>query len=384
MVLAVKAGRLAAGAVPRRRSSRPLEPTGEGTRGRHRHRAGAPRGGRAVRPRRRRRRRVAADGPVRRLHRPQARRGAGRTSRRRHPGCVAGCAAACAGARPDRRPAAPARRALALAPHPLSSVAPAGAVRDGERPIPVCESGESRIPRCKGCLTLPWLDDHSLRSLDVARRTAGSVRRSPDLAGDGGVVLVGHPNVGKSVLFQRLTGRYVLVSNYPGNDGRGRSRRGAVRPAARPSSTRPGIVAFPPRTRGRAGGLPGAAAASRYGAVVQVGDAKSLARTLLLFAQLAELRVPMALGPEHGRRGGRAGRGRRLARCWRERLGIPVAIRPRDARHRRRRSGRGGPTRVLPGTSAALPGAGRGGARGARRLPARRRRSPRAGSGSSG
>ena len=30
------------------------------------------------------------------------------------------------------------------------------------------------------------------------------------------VILVGNPNVGKSVLFGALTGRYVTVSNYPG------------------------------------------------------------------------------------------------------------------------------------------------------------------------
>src|SRR3954454_16808685 len=30
------------------------------------------------------------------------------------------------------------------------------------------------------------------------------------------VALVGQPNVGKSVIFGRLTGRYVTVSNYPG------------------------------------------------------------------------------------------------------------------------------------------------------------------------
>ena len=30
------------------------------------------------------------------------------------------------------------------------------------------------------------------------------------------VALVGNPNVGKSVLFNALTGAYVTVSNYPG------------------------------------------------------------------------------------------------------------------------------------------------------------------------
>lgn len=40
---------------------------------------------------------------------------------------------------------------------------------------------------------------------------------APPSAHNGGhVVLVGNPNVGKSVLFSLLTGRYVTVSNYPG------------------------------------------------------------------------------------------------------------------------------------------------------------------------
>src|SRR5262245_47778005 len=44
------------------------------------------------------------------------------------------------------------------------------------------------------------------------------------------VVLVGQPNVGKSVVFGRLTGRYVTVSNYPGTTvaiTRGRALVGA-------------------------------------------------------------------------------------------------------------------------------------------------------------
>src|SRR6266511_6271696 len=44
------------------------------------------------------------------------------------------------------------------------------------------------------------------------------------------VVLVGQPNVGKSVVFGRLTGRYVTVSNYPGTTvaiTKGRSLVGA-------------------------------------------------------------------------------------------------------------------------------------------------------------
>ena len=30
------------------------------------------------------------------------------------------------------------------------------------------------------------------------------------------LVLVGNPNVGKSVLFTKLTGKFVIISNYPG------------------------------------------------------------------------------------------------------------------------------------------------------------------------
>ncbi|HNB53936.1 MAG TPA: 50S ribosome-binding GTPase, partial [Anaerolineales bacterium] len=34
--------------------------------------------------------------------------------------------------------------------------------------------------------------------------------------GAAAIALIGHPNVGKSALFQRLTGQRVIVSNYPG------------------------------------------------------------------------------------------------------------------------------------------------------------------------
>ena len=71
----------------------------------------------------------------------------------------------------------------------------------------------------------------------------------PGLEGSagGGVALVGQPNVGKSVLFQRLTGRYVTVSNYAGTTVQ--VARGAAQflPDT-PVIDTPGIVAFPPRT----------------------------------------------------------------------------------------------------------------------------------------
>ncbi|MEW6582245.1 MAG: ferrous iron transport protein B [Actinomycetota bacterium] len=113
------------------------------------------------------------------------------------------------------------------------------------------------------------------------------------VAGDGGVALVGHPNVGKSVLFQRLTGRYAVVSNYPGTTvqvtrGTARQLDGAA------VIDTPGVIAFPPRTEDEH-------VTARVllneplRAVVQVGDAKGMRRTLLLTLQLAEMGVPMVL-----------------------------------------------------------------------------------------
>jgi ferrous iron transport protein B len=108
------------------------------------------------------------------------------------------------------------------------------------------------------------------------------------------VLLVGHPNVGKSVLFHRLTGAYVNVSNYPGTTvevtratARFDPRRRTARHAGR---ARPALAQ---RRRTRHHARP-----ARRGPVrclVQVGDAKNLRRTLTLTALLAELGVPMVL-----------------------------------------------------------------------------------------
>src|SRR2546425_9321112 len=66
-----------------------------------------------------------------------------------------------------------------------------------------------------------------------ARRTGTQdVEARPESGGEaprGRILIVGNPNVGKSVLFNRLTGRYVVVSNYPGTTvevSRGKTRIG--------------------------------------------------------------------------------------------------------------------------------------------------------------
>jgi len=110
----------------------------------------------------------------------------------------------------------------------------------------------------------------------------------------GSVILVGNPNVGKSVLFGALTGRYVTVSNYPGTTVE----------VTRGSATLDGRSWHVMDTPGTNNLLPASEdeqvtrdillAESDY-VCVQVCDAKNLRRGLLLAAQLAEAEVPFAL-----------------------------------------------------------------------------------------
>ncbi|NMG69126.1 ferrous iron transport protein B [Parazoarcus communis] len=107
------------------------------------------------------------------------------------------------------------------------------------------------------------------------------------------IALVGHPNVGKSVLFHRLTGTYVNVSNYPGTTVE------VARAPARFDRTHslldtPGVLALPSRSDDERATVR-ALLNETIKVVVQVGDAKNLRRTLNLTALLAELGVPMAM-----------------------------------------------------------------------------------------
>lgn len=107
------------------------------------------------------------------------------------------------------------------------------------------------------------------------------------------LILVGQPNVGKSALFNRLTGRYVAVSNYPGTTVEIARAAGRAGLACEVIDT-PGVVTLPPHTddeRVTARIL----LTEPLSAVMQVGDAKNLRRTLNLAVQLAEMGLPMVL-----------------------------------------------------------------------------------------
>jgi ferrous iron transport protein B len=107
------------------------------------------------------------------------------------------------------------------------------------------------------------------------------------------LALIGHPNVGKSVLFHRLTGTYVNVSNYPGTTVE------VARATARFDRSvslldTPGVLALPSRSDDERATMR-ALLNENLKLVIQVGDAKNLRRTLNLTALLAELDVPLVM-----------------------------------------------------------------------------------------
>jgi len=100
------------------------------------------------------------------------------------------------------------------------------------------------------------------------------------------ILLVGNPNVGKSVLFSKLTGKYVTVSNYPGTTvelARGEAVIAGERFAVLDT---PGVNELNAKT-GDAQVTFEVLREHRDALVIQVADAKNLRRALLLTLQLA-------------------------------------------------------------------------------------------------
>jgi ferrous iron transport protein B len=121
----------------------------------------------------------------------------------------------------------------------------------------------------------------------------GSVIDSPALAAARRIALVGHPNVGKSVFFQHLTGQRVTVSNYPGTTVE--TSRGLVRHLADWELVdTPGVITLPAHSEDEVV-TERVLLEEDLSAVLQVGDAKNPRRTLMLTVQLAEMGLPLAL-----------------------------------------------------------------------------------------
>ena len=152
-----------------------------------------------------------------------------------------------------------------------------------------------------------------------------SARAADETTNPGRVtVLVGNPNVGKSVLFKNLTDRYVTVSNFPGTTVEIVQARARFNGDEVAVIDTPGINDLSQRSDD-ARVTRDLLAEHADATIVQVADAKNLRRALLLTLQLAELKRPTILvlnmADELEERGGQID-------CARlsEILGVPVVM----------------------------------------------------------
>ncbi|RMD81148.1 MAG: ferrous iron transporter B, partial [Lentisphaerae bacterium] len=110
------------------------------------------------------------------------------------------------------------------------------------------------------------------------------------------VLLVGMPNVGKSQLFNQLTGRYVTVSNYPGTTVEVTEARGEIPGLGlvRVTDT-PGMYSLWGVTEEEKVAARMVLGCENVQAVVHVVDAKNIGRMLGLTLQLIEAGLPVVL-----------------------------------------------------------------------------------------
>jgi ferrous iron transport protein B len=109
------------------------------------------------------------------------------------------------------------------------------------------------------------------------------------------IALVGQPNVGKSVVFGRLTGRYATVSNYPGTTVAVTTGRALVGAEVCDIIDTPGVNTLDGAVSEDERITRDVVAGSGADLVVQVADARNIRRALMLTAQLAAHGKPMVL-----------------------------------------------------------------------------------------
>lgn len=113
-------------------------------------------------------------------------------------------------------------------------------------------------------------------------------------SGLGKIAILGSPNVGKSVLFNRLTGVYVTVSNYPGTTvevSRGKTKIGEKEYEVIDT---PGVYSLLPVTEEERV-TRRILLNEKLDLIIHIADAKNLERMLPLTLQLIETGVPVIL-----------------------------------------------------------------------------------------
>jgi ferrous iron transport protein B len=108
------------------------------------------------------------------------------------------------------------------------------------------------------------------------------------------IVLVGSPNVGKSVLFNNLTGKYVTVSNYPGTTVEVTRGKGTLEDKEFEIIDTPGMYSLLPVTEEERVAR-SVILEEKPKVVAQVADAKNIERMLQLTFQLLEADLPVLL-----------------------------------------------------------------------------------------
>lgn len=108
------------------------------------------------------------------------------------------------------------------------------------------------------------------------------------------LAIVGHPNVGKSVIFHALTGKYVTVSNFPGTTVDLVQGVGKINQEEWSVVDTPGVISLQAKTDDERVARDHLLQ-TRPEVVLQVADAKNLTKTLHLTLELAEFKIPMVL-----------------------------------------------------------------------------------------
>ncbi|HEY0670956.1 MAG TPA: ferrous iron transport protein B, partial [Longimicrobiales bacterium] len=157
--------------------------------------------------------------------------------------------------------------------------------------------------------------------IQSAARCHATTKPAPPRDGVRRVALVGAPNVGKSALFNRLTGAYVTVSNYPGTSVE------VVRGSLRGHNSvhvfdTPGLYSLLPTTEEERV-TQRIVLSGEYDVVVHVVDMKSLPRMLPMTLQLLEVGRPLVLALNMADEAERIGL-RIACSALAERLGIEV------------------------------------------------------------
>src|SRR5205814_1780424 len=104
------------------------------------------------------------------------------------------------------------------------------------------------------------------------------------------IALVGNPNVGKSVVFGRLTGRYATVSNYPGTTVAVTKGRALVGAEVCDVMDTPGVNALEGAISEDERITRDILEKGEADLVIQIADARNIRRALMLTAQLARFR----------------------------------------------------------------------------------------------